>query len=395
MGDKIIMSQKEILRMPVISKILSKQMKQIEGAKLLNLSPRQINRIIQEAKTKNIHEVLIHKSRGKISKCKVSENLKKKIKKLYVEKYADFKPTFFSEKLAENHDIKLSKETIRKILIEDGLWETNKINKVRCHVWRERKSHFGELIQFDGSHHRWLENRLDKEFCLLVYIDDATGEKFARFYEYEGTMPAIDSLKRFVEKYGIPKAIYCDRHPAYFTTKNQNLDEQLENKFPKTQFAEVVEKLKIELIHARSPQAKGRVERANAIFQDRLVKELRLANICTIDAANHFLETIFLPKINKKFNVLPKSDVSFFRPSTDAINLDEDCSVCVQRTICNDFTIRWQNRVFLLLNRTPKMKKKKVIIKLYPDGNLQFFTKDSLLRVQEISHNFNSKISAA
>ena len=276
MGDKIIMSQKELSRIRIVNKILEKQIKQTQDAKLLRLTRRHLNRIIQNARKNPIHEVLVHKNRGKVSNRKIPEILEKNITQLYEKKYFDFGPTFFSEKLSENHDIFLSKETLRKILIKNDLWKTKKYSQKICHIWRERKDHFGELIQFDGSPHRWLENRLNQEFCLLVYIDDATGEKFARFYEYEGTFPALDSLKRFVEKYGIPKAIYCDKHSTYLTTREQNLDEQLQGKFPKTQFAKALESLGIELIFAQSPQAKGRVERANQLFQDRLVKELRL-----------------------------------------------------------------------------------------------------------------------
>lgn len=391
MEHKIIMSQKEFSRLPVLIKVLENKITQKDAAKILNLSSQQIYRIIKKTKILPIEKVLIHKNRGKNSKRKINENLALEIKQLYESKYFDFGPTFFNEKLTEIHDINLSKESIRKILIKFGLWQTKKFKKSKCHIWRERKEHFGELVQVDGSHHKWLENRLDKEFCLLVFIDDATGEKFARFYDYEGTLPAIDCLARFVKKYGIPKALYCDKHTTYFTDKEQNLDEQLANKTPKTKFGAFAEKLGIELIFARSPQAKGRVERANAIFQDRLVKELRLENIKTIDGANEYLETIFLPKMNKKFTVLPRSDESYLKPLNHDIKIDEISNIETQRTICNDFTIHWQNRQFLMLNRQPKMKNKKVIIKQFPDGNLKFFTKNFEVRFQEITENFNQK----
>lgn len=355
MGDKIIMSQKELSRMPIIGKIIEKKLSQKDAAKLLNLSSRQINRIVKECRRKPIYEVLRHKNRGKISRRKISSELEQKIKELYQTKYYDFGPTFFGEKLFENHDIKLSKESLRKILIKNGLWQKREIKKKTCHIWRERKEHFGELVQFDGSHHRWLEDRLDKEFCLLVFIDDATGSVFARFYEYEGTLPGIVFLKKFIEKYGLPKAIYCDRHSAYYTTRYQNYEEQLENKFPKTGFAKVVESLKIELIHARSPQAKGRVERVNKTLQDRLIKEMRLLDIKTINEANYFLETTFLSEFNKKFTVMPKSDVSFFKPFTRAIKLDDICTISHSRIFYYSFA----KSSFLAFKQNAKNEKEK------------------------------------
>jgi hypothetical protein len=388
MEKQIIMSQKEFSRLPVFIKVLENKLSQKDATEILHLSYKQVNRIIKKAKTSSIEKVLLHKNRGKISKLKISDELEQNIKLLYETKYFDFGPTFFNEKLAENHNIFLSKETVRKILIKFGLWQTKIIKKSKCHIWRQRKEHFGELVQFDGSHHRWLENRLDKEFCLMVFIDDATGEKFARFYDYEGTFPAIDCLNRFVKKYGIPKAIYCDRHTTYFTDREQTTDEILANKFPKTKFGSFADKLGIDLIYARSPQAKGRVERANAIFQDRLIKELRLENINSIDDANTYLENIFLPKINRKFTVLPKSEISYFSPLTQDIKIDEISNIETQRTICNDFTISYNNRRFLMLNRQPKMRNKKVIIKQFLNGNLKFFTKNFEIRVQEITKNF-------
>jgi transposase len=392
MENKITMSQKEFRRLPIITKVLENKLSQKDAAKILNLSTKQVYRIIKNSKFLPLENVLIHKNRGNTSKRKISPELEQKIKELYEIKYYDFGPTFFCEKLFENHDIKLSKESLRKILIKFDLWQTRKIKKSSCHIWRQRKEHFGELVQFDGSHHRWLENRLEEEFCLMVFIDDATGEKFARFYDYEGTFPAIDCLNRFVKKYGIPKALYCDRHSTYFTDREQNLDEQLANEFPKTKFGNFAKKLNIELIHARSPQAKGRVERANAIFQDRLVKELRLENIKTIDDANDYLETFFLQKMNKKFTVLAKSEISFFKALNHDIKIDEISNIETQRTICNDFTIQWQNRRFLMLNRQPKMRNKKIIIQQFPNGSLKFFTKNFEVKVKEITKNFNQKI---
>ena len=389
MENKIIMSQKEFNRFPVLIKVLENKLSQKDAAKILNLSTQHVHRIIKQAKITSLEKVLIHKNRGKSSKRKINQDLEQQIKQLYESKYFDFGPTFFNEKLAENHNIFFSKESVRKTLIKFDLWQPRKTKKSKCHIWHERKHHFGELVQFDGSHHHWQENRLDKEFCLMVLIDDATGEKFARFYDYEGTFPGIDCLYRFVKKYGIPKTLYCDSHTTYYPDREPNVKEQLANKTPKTQFGKFADKLDVNIVFARSPQAKGRVERANSIFQDRLVKELRIENISTIDDANVYLETIFLPKINKKFTVLPKSEVSYCKPLAYDINIDKISNIESQRTICNDFTIHWQKRKFLMLNRQPKLRNRKVVLKQFSDGNLKFFTKNFEVRVKEITNQIN------
>ncbi|MBU0651230.1 ISNCY family transposase [bacterium] len=309
-----------------------------------------------------------------------------KIISIYKKYYYDFGPTFACEKLLELNNISISKESLRKILKSNNIpYPTRKSNRSVCHVWRERKDHFGEMVQLDGSPHHWFENRLDQELCLMIYIDDATNEVYARFYEYEGTFPALDSLMRFIKLYGIPKSIYLDKHSTYLTTREPSVDELLKAKRAETQFAKVCSSLHIELIFAHSPQAKGRVERAGETLQDRLVKELRLNNISNIKDANDFLDTTFLPKHNSKFARLPKSNISLFKPIPNNFDFKWSFVISDTRTIAPDFTISWQNRLFLLLNRTISMKHKKVLIKQSLDGELQISTKDKVLRFQEIT----------
>ncbi|MFC1546498.1 ISNCY family transposase [bacterium] len=387
MEENITMSQKELLRIKVLSKVLEGTMKQVIAANLLNLTTVHINRIIQQARKTNIYQALAHKNRGNPSNRKLSNKLVNKIVSLYKKKYYDFGPTFACEKLLEIHNVSISKESLRHILINHQIpYPARKAKSTaKCHVWRERKHNFGQMIQLDGSHHRWFENRLDQEICLMIYIDDATNDLFARFYEYEGIFPALDSLKRFVKKYGIPRSIYADKHSTYKTTRQPSHEELLKAERAKTQFAKVCASLRIELIPAHSPQAKGRVERSAETLQDRLIKELRLNNISSIPKANAFLDNIFLPNFNRKFKKRPKSSISLFEPVPKNFDYKWTFVISEHRTISSDFTISWKNRLFLLLNRSITMKRKKVLVKQALDGDLQFATKDKIIRVHEIT----------
>jgi hypothetical protein len=279
MGGHIIMSQKELHRINILQKVINKKMKQTKASNLLHLSFRQTNRLVNKIRKHGIASIA-HGNRGKISKRKFPQNLVDEIILLYSQLYYDFGPVFAAEKFSENHNIAISKESLRNILISNNIpYPNRKTNRGTCHVWREPKECFGEMILADGSHHRWLEDRLDQEFCLMLYVDDATGHIWGRFYEYEGTFPALHSFRLFVEKYGIPHSLYIDRHSTYFTTRDTSVDEDLKAVKPDTQFARVVKSIGSELIFANSPQAKGRVERQFNTLQDRLVKEMRLLNI--------------------------------------------------------------------------------------------------------------------
>ena len=200
MEDKIIMSHKEFNRMNILTKVLDGKLKQVDAANILNLSTRHTNRVIQEARISNLASALIHKNRGKASAKKIKKEFKEKIASLYQEQYHDFKPTFFCEKLDEIHNIKMNKETARKILTEYELWHPKTRKLKKAHIWRERKHCFGELIQMDGSFEYWLEKRCNKIFCLMSCIDDATGQVFMRFYDYEGDIPCFRFYKAIYSK---------------------------------------------------------------------------------------------------------------------------------------------------------------------------------------------------
>jgi len=222
--------------------------------------------------------------------------------KLCEDRYGDLGPTLAAEKVAERHGITVSAETLRGWLLTTGV--THFRRRKRPHrAWRVRKAHVGELVQLDGSHHDWLEGR-GPACVLMAYIDDASSRVNARFYQYEGTIPAMDSFQRYVQQYGLPLARYADKHTTYQSTAEPTVEEQLAGTEPQSQFGRALSELGVELIAAHSPQAKGRVERLFRTFQDRLSKELRRAGVTTLEDANRFLEA-YLPRYNRRFAVPP------------------------------------------------------------------------------------------
>src|SRR3990170_3063210 len=318
-GEDIIMvSQRELKRLHIIQKVLNEKLSQVEAGEILLLSDRQIRRIVSKIRQEG-DKGIRHGLRGKPSSRMLPKKVKEKAIKFYREKYKGFGPTLLSEKLLELEGIKISKETLRNWLIETGDWE--KVRKNRTHrQWRERKHYFGEMVQMDGSHHDWLEGR-GSELVLMAYIDDATSTTYARFYDYEGTMPAMDSFQRYVHKYGLPMSVYLDRHTTYKSPKKLTEWEKIEDIAPLSQFERALKELGVELIHALSPQAKGRIERLFGVLQDRLVKEMRLRDIKTKEEANEFLEE-YLPGYNERFRVCPANEADAHVRLPGAFDLD-------------------------------------------------------------------------
>lgn len=375
--DIIIMRQKELKHLHVIRKVLEKKMKQEEAGELLSLSARQIRRKQKRVKAEGDRGV-IHRSRGKSSHNAKSKELKEKVRQIYRKKYWDFGPTLASEKLEELDKIRISKETLRKWLIEGGEWQTRKKMK-KHHKWRERKHYFGEMLQGDGSHHDWFEGRGAK--CVLMgFIDDATGEVFARFYEYEGTVPVMDLMKKYIRKNGMPISIYMDNHSTYKSQKKQTIEDELAGRNHLSQFERSIEELEIRFIHARSPQAKGRIERLFKTFQDRVVKEMRLSGVNSIKTGNVFLRT-YLPKYNKRFKVEAAEKADMHRPMDPGMKLDEHLCIKTKRTVRNDYTVAYQGRLYQILSST---KAKKVVLEERISGKMVINDNGEYLTYQEI-----------
>ena len=347
--DILHMSQQDLNRLHVIRKVLEGTLPQLEAASILNLSDRQVRRIQSRILTQG-DEGIAHKARGRLSNQSTKPKVKARALLICKKFYPDFGPTLASEKLFEGHGIKLSDETLRTWFREEGI--IYKRRKDRPHRnWRERKASYGEMIQMDGSHHAWLEDRGPK-LVLMAYKDDATGEVFARFYDHEGTIPALDSFRRYILKYGIPQSVYFDKHASYKTSSKPTIQEELKGQEePLTQFGRVLEELGVTRIYAHSPQAKGRIERLFRTFQDRLVKELRLKGAKTQGEANQVLGE-YLPVHNKRFRRLAANEADLHRPLKKPLNLRSIFSIKVQRTMRNDFTIVHEGQLYQILDST-------------------------------------------
>ena len=305
---------------------------------MLNLSKRQIIRLKKEY-LKGGPEALISKQRGQPSNNRHKISTKERVKELVYAHYHDFRPTFAAEKLRELHAIDVNKETLRQWMIEWELWKAKRHKKVKVHQSRERRACFGELIQIDGSPHAWFEDRAPK-CCLLVFIDDATSKLLGlRFEEQETTAGYFKLTREYIEKHGRPLAFYSDKYGVFRVNHKDCEDAE-------TQFGRAMRELNIELICANSPQAKGRVERVNQTLQDRLVKELRLKNISSIEAGNAYAPA-FIEYFNKRFAFEPRSDINAHRKDVpDQAQLDLIFSIKIDRTLSKNLELCHENVIY-------------------------------------------------
>ena len=264
-----------------------------------------------------------------MSNHKISAETRESALQAYLERYDDFGPTFAAEKLAETEGIMVSASTMRRRMLAEGLW-SKKRRSSEYRSRRDRRESFGGLIQFDGSHQRRFDDRGSK-CCLITLIDDATNTRLSRFFDKETTAGAMDVLKLWIGKYGIPQALYCDKKNAFVLTRDPTDAELLEGiTKPKSHFGKACGKLGIDVIAANSPQAKGRVERKHGLDQDRLVKELRLAGISAIEGANKFLLETYPPKINAKFSRPAKSPQDAHIPLLNMLKISDNVT-CINQ----------------------------------------------------------------
>jgi transposase-like protein len=378
-GEDMIMAHPgEIKRLHVIRKVLERVIKQVEAAEILSLSGRQIRRIVKRIRREGDRGI-VHQSRGRPSNRRMADKVKDKVIRLYRAQYKDFGPTLASEKLSERDGIGVSDETLRRWLLEAGDWKRSR--RGRSHrQWRERKHHYGEMVQIDGSHHAWFEER--GPGCVLMgYIDDATGKVFARFYTYEGSLPAMDSFKRYSKKYGLPMKVYLDKHTTYKSTARPTIQDELDQVEPLSQFERALKELGVEVLHAHSPQAKGRIERLFRTLQDRLVKEMRLRGIRTLEEANQFLEE-YLPLYNRRFSVCPKGKDNFHRPLPKGLVLDTILCIKTERSLRNDFTVAHNRKLYQVEDA---VKASKVMVQERVDGSMIMTHQGGSLRFKEIT----------
>lgn len=380
----IAMTRKDLLRYAVIRQLINGRMNGTEAAKQLNLSTRRVRTMKARVK-ENGPAGVIHRSRGKTSNRKTKTEIIEKAKQLLHEQYRDFKPTFASEKLKENHGITLSHETVRTVLTNLGLWRPRSRKKnMQWRRWRPRKEYFGEMQQFDGSYHDWFEGRAPRS-CLLAAIDDATG-KITRleFTDSEGVIPVFAFWRSYINVYGKPASIYLDRHSTY----HQNQKSVLNDPEHITQFERAMRDLDIRVIHAHSPQAKGRIERLFGTLQDRLTKELRLQVIETVEQANTFLQNTFIPKFNQRFGVLAEKKDDFHKITDTMEKHDFDRIFSIQKTriVNNDFTIQYENGWYQLAKTQPALvcRKDNVMVEKRLNGEIKISLRGTYLNFEEL-----------
>ncbi len=381
----IRLSKKELNKLQVIHKVLEKRMNQQEAAAMLSLSVRHTRRLVRKI-LENGDISIAHANRGRPSNRKYSDEFRDRVINIVRENYHDFGPTLAAEKLEKLNRITISRETLRNWMIREEIWiPRSKRKSDKEHFWRKRKDYFGEMVQTDGSVGKWFEDRGPKA-VMMAYIDDSTGIPFARFYPAEDTRAAMDSFRKYVEIYGIPKSLYFDRNSIYKTTRQANLDEELKGKSPETQFEKVLNILEVEKIFAYSPQAKGRVERLFSTLKDRLIKEMRLAGVCSIDDGNKFLET-YLPEYVEQFGVKANNPENLHRRVPADMDLNWVFAFREKRVVTNDFTIRWKNRFFLLRKESIAIKKQRVTVIENLDGEIRLWFNGDVLDFREITED--------
>ena len=376
--DMIMIRQGELKRLHVIQKVLERVIKEVEAAEILSLSSRQVRRIVKRIRNEGDRGV-IHKSRGRPSNRRIPHKIKDRVMRLYRAQYKGFGPTLASEKLLERDRIEISDETLRRWLIEVGDWKKSR-KRGRHRQWRERKHHAGEMVQMDGSHHAWFEDR-GGPCVLMSYIDDANGEASARFYGYEGTIPAMDSFKRYIKKKGLPMKVYLDKHSTYKSTAKPTIEDELNGVEPLSEFERALRELGVEVSHAHSAQAKGRIERLFRTLQDRLVKEMRLKGIGSIEEGNQFLEE-YLPLYNERFSVDPKEKDDFHRPLPRGVDLDAILCIKTERALRNDFTVAHNRKLYQVEDT---IKASKVMVQDRIDGSMVMTHQGRVLRFKEIT----------
>jgi len=347
--EMISMSAKERARLGVFGRVFEGAMTLKAASEMLGLSYRQTKRSWSRYREEG-DVGLVHRLRGKASNRQVDGEKRAKVLQIYAERYSDYGPTLASECLADDDGLEIPVETLRCWLRSAGLWMPKRQRKAHRRR-RPRKEQFGEMLQMDGSIHDWFESRRG-EAVLMVIVDDATGRVFAHFFERETLPAAWTTFRLWTEQYGLPGAMYVDRHSIYRSDREPTVEELLAGKEPPTQFGRSMRELNVRLIKARSPQAKGRVERMNGTLQDRLVKALRRGNIGDLEGANRFLQEKFLPLFNQRFSVPAFQSGDFHRPLDKAIDLDHILSVQEERVVQNDWTVRWKNRFLQLPGET-------------------------------------------
>lgn len=383
MADRLIMSKKERDRKVILEQLAAKNISKKDARKRLQISARQLRRLIVKFKQDG-DSALVHKSRGKRSTYAYSEEIKSQALQIYREKYLDFGPTFASEKLSEDDSLTINHETLRLWLKADGLWQPRRERKT-YRKQRARRARYGELLQLDGSIHAWFDG-IDEKQCLMNMVDDATGKTLALMDTGETTRAAFALLRWWIQEAGIPLAIYVDLKSLYVAPKSLRCDEDGEYVEPDwlTHFSRACKKLGIEIIKAYSPQAKGRVERNHAVYQDRFVKELKLRNITDIEKANELLSHSFVNRLNEKFAKPAQNSSDAHVPLQPDNDLNQILCWEYTREINNDWTVRFESQYFQIEKSAVVRPKQTITVRKHMDDSISLWYKNARLAFKPI-----------
>lgn len=339
--ERIELSARERDRLKVLQQVAERKMKQIEAARRLQLSDRQVRRLLQRVRQQGDGGI-VHGLRGRRSNRRIAAARQQQMLRRVQQRYADFGPTLASEHLAAE-GWTVSRETLRQWMSVAGLWRPRRQRVERVHVWRERRAAFGELVMWDSSPYDWLEERGPR--ChLIAMIDDATSRIAGRFAEHDSSEENMRVLESWLGRHGRPLAFYTDKAGLFRVNQASNRDEQLAGREPETQIRRALRELNIDWIAAHSPQAKGRIENLFGTLQDRLVKEMRLAGVHSVPEANQFFEGTFVPWWQQRFAVLPRSPQDAHRRLDRAQRLEHILSVRIARSVAQDATVVWHGQ---------------------------------------------------
>jgi len=383
---RIGMSRRELRRVEVLARVKSKELKVGDAASLVGVSYRQAKRLWKRYREEGA-QGLKHRSAGRVSARAKPARFRRRVMKLVQEKYGEgegerFGPTLAAEHLASEDGLRIDAETLRRWMLEEGLWRRRRKRKP-YRQRRERRRHFGELVQMDGSFHDWLEGR-GPGGCLMNMTDDATSAVELRLGEEETIWAAANTLRAWIEKHGVPQALYVDWKNVYKRAPTQR--EQLRGEEPVTQFGRMCEKLGIAIIAAGSPQAKGRVERNHGTHQDRLIKKMRRKKIRTHEQANVYLQQEYLPEHNGRFRQAAAEAEDYHRQAPSAAELREVFRLESERVIGNDWVVRYANRLFQVQAQSRKYApaQGQVVVCEWQDGAIEIEYRGRKLPWKEI-----------
>lgn len=384
MEDRLIMSKKELERKSLLEAHKCGKLSLKDISKRLEISYRQVKRIWRSYQAEG-DKGLQHQNRGKKPQNAYEEGCKENILKLYQKKYFEFGPTFAAEKLLEDDGVAIHAETLRLWLKSEGLWH-RKRKRVIYRELRERRPCFGDLLQIDGSIHQWFADD-KRHYCLLNMVDDATGISLALLDKGETTKVLLTVFRKWVERYGIPKAVYVDLKSVYVSPKKlkEKYDDDLLIQDGFSVFEQVCKKLNIEVIRAYSAQAKGRVERKHAVYQDRFVKELKLYGIKTVKKANDHLEN-FIIRINNKFAKAKEDVIDSHREIKSYGDLDQIFCWHYRRRLRNDWTIQFKREYYQIKSGYEKEVSpgNMIVIRKYLNGEMRFWDKEKEMRYEKL-----------